>query len=129
MQQNIEDTFHAETATEFALMNRIQELRIMLYERGNFMVQSNIPRDIDLTTKDAPLTLRLAASVTSEMEQTNLRITARTYGPDEATFGLHHYVTGEILAQRDPTTAIRYLDMMHRDVSNKLARVLGKPRP
>lgn len=125
MATSIEDTIIPETAVEIALLDRIKELRIMLYERGNFDGVSSIPKEIDLTTPGAPPTLCLAASVTSGWKQERLVITARTFGPDKASLGAHHYMPGYHRQRMTRPEAIRMTDTLHRDVMHRLAKVLG----
>ena len=126
----IEDNFRPETATELALMNRIRELRLICYENGNFDGVSSIANEeVTLTGRyDPPMTLQLAASAKSGWENERLIVTARTFGPNKTSLGSHCYMSREQIETMTPTDAVRMCDNLHRDVMNRLAKVLGEKR-
>ena len=122
---SIEDNLIPETAVEIALLDRIKQLRIMLDTPSKLPCSYSIPKEIDLSTRDAPPMLTLAASVTSGWDQERLVITARTFGPDKASLGAHHYMPAQHLYRMTRPEAIRMTDRLHRDVMHRLAKVLG----
>lgn len=125
---NIEDQLKPETTTELALFQRINDLRRMLYEGGNFQLVSNVPTEA-VVSMPAPMVLKLAASVKAGWEQERFAVTARSYGGTSEDIGFHYYLTGEVMKWRDKFEAVRDLENMHRHVTRQLSRTLmgGKP--
>ena len=73
-----------------------------------------------------PITLSLAASLETGWENERFHIKARSYGPDAASLGFHHYVSAEVLRRWTVYEAARHLEDLHKQTVETLASMVTR---
>lgn len=122
-ERHVEDDFVPTTPTEIVLLERIRELRRILWAaHGPFADQLTDPNTESLDLKALTVDLHMAGGgeVTGEPESMRLMIKAQTCGP--LSLGFAHYVQAQNLVQMLPGTELMLFD----DILKHATRLAAK---